>query len=200
MERALFLARSAAADAPARIPIVGAVVVSADGVVVGQGAHERAGGAARRSARAERCRGARARRDALLHAGAVLLMSAAPVLVSRALSRPASPAWSRRWRIPIPLVHGRGFAFLREHGVRVSIGVGEAAARSQNQPFVTLTRDRRPFVIAKAAVSADGYIAAEPGRPTRSRLPRPTATRISCEQKSTPSASARARSWPMTRS
>jgi diaminohydroxyphosphoribosylaminopyrimidine deaminase/5-amino-6-(5-phosphoribosylamino)uracil reductase len=67
---------------------------------------------------------------------------------------------------PNPLVRGKGFDFLRGHGIQVDVGVGEAAARELNQPFLTLITAGRPFVIAKAAVSADGAIAARRGERT----------------------------------
>jgi diaminohydroxyphosphoribosylaminopyrimidine deaminase/5-amino-6-(5-phosphoribosylamino)uracil reductase len=66
---------------------------------------------------------------------------------------------------PYPLVRGRGFAVLRERGVAVEVGVeGEAAARL-NQPFLTALRAGRPYVILKAATTADGFLGA-PGRRT----------------------------------
>jgi diaminohydroxyphosphoribosylaminopyrimidine deaminase/5-amino-6-(5-phosphoribosylamino)uracil reductase len=64
---------------------------------------------------------------------------------------------------PNPLVSGRGFAYLREHGVEVEVGVGAEAATRLNQPFLSLMRRRRPFVVLKAAVSLDGCMAAAPG-------------------------------------
>ncbi len=59
---------------------------------------------------------------------------------------------------PNPRVSGRGFDYLREHGISVTVGVGEAAARELNAPFVTWVTKRRPYVIAKSAVSADGFV------------------------------------------
>jgi diaminohydroxyphosphoribosylaminopyrimidine deaminase/5-amino-6-(5-phosphoribosylamino)uracil reductase len=67
---------------------------------------------------------------------------------------------------PNPLVHGRGFAYLRAHGVDVAVGVGAGPATAMNQPFLTLIREHRPFVILKAATSADGRIAARVGQRT----------------------------------
>jgi diaminohydroxyphosphoribosylaminopyrimidine deaminase/5-amino-6-(5-phosphoribosylamino)uracil reductase len=67
---------------------------------------------------------------------------------------------------PNPMVSGRGFEILRTHGVRVDIGLQAASARVLNQPFATLMREGRPFVILKAAVSADGFISEAPGRRT----------------------------------
>jgi diaminohydroxyphosphoribosylaminopyrimidine deaminase/5-amino-6-(5-phosphoribosylamino)uracil reductase len=68
---------------------------------------------------------------------------------------------------PNPRVSGQGFGFLEEHGVRVDVGLGRDAATLLNQPFFTLMREGRPFVIVKAAVSQDGFLAATPGKPTR---------------------------------
>src|SRR5262249_2775877 len=67
---------------------------------------------------------------------------------------------------PNPLVRGRGFAHLRAHGVDVEVGAGADRAISLNQPFFTLIREGRPFVILKAAVSSDGFIAESPERRT----------------------------------
>ena len=63
---------------------------------------------------------------------------------------------------PNPLVRGRGFAFLRAHGVAVEVGLGAADAARLNQPFFTLMREGRPFVVLKAATSLDGRIAERP--------------------------------------
>jgi diaminohydroxyphosphoribosylaminopyrimidine deaminase/5-amino-6-(5-phosphoribosylamino)uracil reductase len=76
---------------------------------------------------------------------------------------------------PFPLVRGRGFAALREHGIAVDTGIGRADAVRLNQPFLTTLRERRPFVILKAATSLDGRLAAAPG--TRTQLTSDAAVR-----------------------
>src|SRR5262249_35710305 len=68
---------------------------------------------------------------------------------------------------PNPMVSGRGFAYLRARGVEVQVGVGAGAALRLNQAFFTLMRERRPFVVMKAATSLDGCIAAAPGQRTQ---------------------------------
>jgi diaminohydroxyphosphoribosylaminopyrimidine deaminase/5-amino-6-(5-phosphoribosylamino)uracil reductase len=95
MNRALDLAeRGRGTTSPN--PMVGAVVVSPDGTIVGQGYHERAGGP-HAEVRALDEAGELARgRVAVLHARAVLAMSAAPVPASNASRPPASRVWSRR--------------------------------------------------------------------------------------------------------
>ena len=61
---------------------------------------------------------------------------------------------------------GRGVSYLREQGVDVEVGLRQSAAVRLNQPFFTLTRQGRPFVILKAATSLDGCIARTPGERT----------------------------------
>jgi diaminohydroxyphosphoribosylaminopyrimidine deaminase/5-amino-6-(5-phosphoribosylamino)uracil reductase len=139
-------------------PVVGAVVVAADGTIVGQGAHMMLGGP---------------------HAEVVALDAAGPRASGATLYCTLEPcvhhgrtgpcverivaARVRRvvfaMRDPNPRVDGRGAEFLRAHAIEVVEGVrGEDAAR-QNAPFVRWVRDRRPFVTIKAAASADGFVA-----------------------------------------
>ena len=91
----------------------------------------------------------------------------APVRASSGSSKRASCASWRPSRIRIRSSAARGSPICREHGVQVEVGPGREAATALNQPFFTLVRKRRPFVILKAAISLDGCIAAAPGRPTR---------------------------------
>ena len=48
----------------------------------------------------------------------------------------------------------------------VDVGLGAKTAVALNQPFFTLMREGRPFVVLKAATSLDGRIAEAPGRRT----------------------------------
>jgi diaminohydroxyphosphoribosylaminopyrimidine deaminase / 5-amino-6-(5-phosphoribosylamino)uracil reductase len=59
---------------------------------------------------------------------------------------------------PSPRVAGRGFAWLRDHGVDVEVGRRRLEARHQNAGFFSVMMRRRPFVIAKIATSLDGRI------------------------------------------
>ncbi len=146
-------------------PLVGAVVVSPDGVVVGQGAHERAG-EPHAEVHALNAAGGRAR-------GATLYCTLEPCC-HHGRTGPCTErvvaAGIRRVVVaiedPFPLVAGKGIAFLREHGIAVDVGVGRAAAARQNAPFLTVVRHGRPFVILKAATSLDGRIAAAAGQRT----------------------------------
>ncbi|MBI3400022.1 MAG: bifunctional diaminohydroxyphosphoribosylaminopyrimidine deaminase/5-amino-6-(5-phosphoribosylamino)uracil reductase RibD [Acidobacteria bacterium] len=164
MERALFhAARGRGRTSPN--PLVGAVVVSPDGVIVGQGFHEQAG-APHAEAHALVAAGARAR-------GATLYCTLEPCchqgrtgpcvtrIVESGIARVVASVED-----PNPVVQGRGFAYLRAHGVAVDVGEAAETAIALNQPFFTLMHDRRPFVILKAATSLDGRIAAAAGHRT----------------------------------
>ena len=147
-------------------PIVGACIVSADGVVVGQGAHERAGEPHAEIHALDEA-GAAAR-------GATLYCTLEPC-THHGRTGPCTDriiaAGIRRvvaaMEDPYPPVNGRGFARLREHGIEVTVGVCREAAVRLNQPFLTSVRQQRPFVILKAAASIDARISAEP----RTRTP-----------------------------
>lgn len=164
MARALFhAARGHGRTSPN--PLVGAVVVSPDGVVVGTGFHERAGephAEVRALAEAsDRARGATlyCTLEPCCHQGrtgpcVVRIVDAGIGRVVVAIEDPN------------PLVSGRGVEFLQAHGVEVEVGVGAGSATALNQPFFTLMREGRPFVILKAATSLDGCIAEAAGRRT----------------------------------
>jgi diaminohydroxyphosphoribosylaminopyrimidine deaminase/5-amino-6-(5-phosphoribosylamino)uracil reductase len=146
-------------------PVVGACVVSCDGVVVADGTHERAG-----EPHAEVHALARA---GVMASGATLYCTLEPC-AHTGRTGPCTEriiaAGIRRvvcaMEDPYPLVSGRGFAILREHGIEVSVGLERDAAARLNLPFITSVREDRPFLILKAATSIDGYIAAAPGQRT----------------------------------
>lgn len=164
MDRALFLAaRGRGRTSPN--PMVGAVVVTAEGVVVGGGFHEQAG-RPHAEVNALEAAGSAAR-------GATLYCTLEPCchvgrtgpcverIVQAGIERVVAAVED-----PNPIVRGRGFAYLRDHGVDVQVGVGAEPARRLNAAFFSLMGDRRPYVILKAAVSADRMMAAAPGRRT----------------------------------
>jgi diaminohydroxyphosphoribosylaminopyrimidine deaminase / 5-amino-6-(5-phosphoribosylamino)uracil reductase len=138
-------------------PMVGAVVVRDDGTVVGQGFHERAGGP-----HAE----VRALDEAAdLAQGATLYCTLEPCahvgrtgpcverVVAAGIARVIASTDD-----PDSRVSGRGFAFLRQQGVQVEIGVGRRRALQLNRAYFTFKQQGRPFVIAKAATSLDNRV------------------------------------------
>jgi diaminohydroxyphosphoribosylaminopyrimidine deaminase/5-amino-6-(5-phosphoribosylamino)uracil reductase len=164
MRRALMLAERGLGRTTPN-PVVGACVVTDEGVVVGQGAHERAGEPHAEvhalNAAGERARGATlyCTLEPCVHAGRTgpcteRILAAGIRRVVAAIEDPD------------PRVSGRGLATLREHGVQVELGPGRERAIELNLPFLTVKRRGRPFVILKAAVSLDGCIAARPGERT----------------------------------
>ena len=117
--------------------MVGAVVVREDGTVVGQGYHERAGGP-HAEVRALDEAGRLAR-------GASLYCTLEPCshvgrtgpcverVIAAGISRVVASSED-----PNPLVAGRGFEFLRRHGIDVVVGPGPRARTRLNRPFFTL--------------------------------------------------------------
>ena len=147
-------------------PMVGAVVVDDEGVVVGRGSHEFAGGA-HAEVHALNEAGARAR-------GATLYCTLEPCC-HHGRTGPCAPrtveAGIRRAVVavedPNPRVAGGGIAYLRAHGIDVTVGVRRSEAVALNRPFFSVMQRRRPFITAKVALSLDARVAAAPGAATR---------------------------------
>ena len=59
---------------------------------------------------------------------------------------------------PNPLVAGKGVQMLREAGIEVIVGVMETECRELNKRFLCLHEQHRPYVILKWAQTADGFI------------------------------------------
>ena len=160
MARALTLARRGLYGTDPN-PRVGCVLVD-NGVIVGEGWHERAGEAHAEvialEAAGDRARGATAYvtlepcchhgrtapcTDALLHAGIGRMVAAMPD--------------------PNPQVAGKGLKQLRDAGVVVDCGLLEAEARALNPGFIQRMTQGRPFVRVKLAMSLDGRTALASG-------------------------------------
>ncbi len=161
MQRALQLAERARGRTTPN-PIVGAVVVSADGRVVGEGFHERAG-APHAEAAALAAAGALARGATLYvtlepcdHVGRT--PACAPAIVAAGITRVVSAIED-----PDPRVRGRGHARLRAAGIPVEAGVLEREAREANAEYFHRVETGRAFVALKAAVTLDGRLAADGG-------------------------------------
>ena len=164
MARALFhAARGRGRTSPN--PVVGAVVVSAEGVVVGQGYHEKAG-EAHAEVRALDVAGHHARGGTLYCTLEPCTHTGRTGPCGRRIAEAGIARVVAAIEDPNPLVRGRGFDYLRGRGIRVEIGLGVQSASRMNQPFFTVMREGRPFVILKAAISADGCLAAAPGERT----------------------------------
>lgn len=66
-------------------------------------------------------------------------------------------------RDPNPNVKGGGCDFLAEKGVEVRTGILEAECRRLNEAYVKFVTMGRPFVVAKAALTLDGWTATSTG-------------------------------------
>ncbi|HET9483519.1 MAG TPA: bifunctional diaminohydroxyphosphoribosylaminopyrimidine deaminase/5-amino-6-(5-phosphoribosylamino)uracil reductase RibD, partial [Xanthomonadales bacterium] len=143
-------------------PRVGCVVAR-DGVVVGEGVHERKGGPhaevfALHDA-GERARGATAyvTLEPCAHTGRT--GPCADALVAAGVARVVAACED-----PFPEVAGRGFERLRAAGIAVEVGLMRDAARDLNRGFLMRIEHGRPWVRVKLAASLDGRTALGDGR------------------------------------
>ncbi len=142
-------------------PAVGAVVVK-DGRIVGRGYHRKAG-EPHAEVLALREAGEAAR-------GAVMYVTLEPC-VHHGRTPPCVDAILRAGVAevhiatldPNPVVHGKGVARLRAAGVRVVVGEGQSQAQELIEGFAHWIRTRRPWVLAKFAMTLDGKVATRSG-------------------------------------
>ena len=138
-------------------PLVGCVVVSAAGEVVGEGTYLK---------------------DEVIHAEAIALMQAAEMarggtayvslephdhhgktppcteaLIDAGVKRVVCPIED-----PNPLVSGKGFERLRNAGIEVVTGILADEASRLNEKFIIWHKKGRPFIHLKLAISLDGRI------------------------------------------
>ena len=145
-------------------PVVGCVVVSLDGAVVGEGWHERAGGPhAERvalDAAGDSARGATAYVSLEPCAHHSRTPPCADALIDAGVTRVVVAALDAD-----PRSATRGVGALREAGIVVELAGGalEQRALRQNEGFRCWVSRGRPFVIYKAAVTLDGKTAASSG-------------------------------------
>ena len=154
-------------------PLVGALVVDRDGIVVGRGAHRVAGGPHAEVIALEDA-GPRALGATLYctlepcsHTGRT--GPCAPLVTAAGIARAVIAIED-----PNPLVNGGGLRYLRERGLDDHRRRrARPCGRAERGVFLTNVRERRPYVILKAAVSADGKLrrggAAGPISPGRPR-------------------------------
>src|SRR6516165_5005956 len=161
MHQALELARRGMALASPN-PRVGAVVISAEGRVVGRGSHTY-DGVKHAEVLAIESAGERA-------IGGTLYINLEPCshvgrtgpCVEAAISAGIKRVVAAM-RDPNPLVAGRGFEQLKAAGVEVQEGLYESEARKLNEAFAKYIRHKTPFVTLKTAMTLDGKIAPPPG-------------------------------------
>jgi diaminohydroxyphosphoribosylaminopyrimidine deaminase/5-amino-6-(5-phosphoribosylamino)uracil reductase len=137
-------------------------VLAKDGVVVGEGWHQRAGGPHAEvfalEAAGERARGATAyvTLEPCAHTGST--GPCADALVAAGIARVVGAM-----RDPFPQVDGNGFAKLLAAGIVVETGLMEAQARALNRGFLSRIERGRPWLRVKLATSLDGRSAMASG-------------------------------------
>ena len=160
MRRCLQLARCGRQGAHPN-PMVGAVIVSAGGRIIGEGYHVRCGeGHAEVNAFASVSDA-----DEPLLPQATMYVSLEPcshwgktppcadLIVSRGVRRVVVGCQD-----DFAQVQGRGIQRLRDAGISVTVGVLEEECRWLNRHFFTFHRLHRPYIILKWAQTANGFI------------------------------------------
>lgn len=66
---------------------------------------------------------------------------------------------------PFLLVDGRGIEKMKAVGIEVETGLLAVQGRELNKRFFTAVEKKRPYIVLKWAETADGFIAAEGGKP-----------------------------------
>ncbi|HET9626126.1 MAG TPA: bifunctional diaminohydroxyphosphoribosylaminopyrimidine deaminase/5-amino-6-(5-phosphoribosylamino)uracil reductase RibD [Kofleriaceae bacterium] len=142
-------------------PIVGSVIVDADGKVIAEGAHHGPGTA---HAEVDALRGLGGRAP-----GATLYVNLEPCN-HHGRTPPCAPAVRDAGvaRVVVGAIdpiagHTGGIAVLRAAGIAVTTGVLAAACERANRPFFTWAREARAAFTLKAAITLDGKIATVAG-------------------------------------
>lgn len=160
MRRCLQLAGNGRQNAKPN-PMVGAVIVSGDGRIIGEGYHVRCGeGHAEVNAFASVSKA-----DEALLPGATMYVSLEPcahygrtppcadLIVRKGVRRVVVGCVD-----PFAKVGGRGIKKLSDAGIDVTVGVLEAECLELNKRFITFNERRRPYVILKWCMTANGFI------------------------------------------
>ena len=142
-------------------PMVGAVLVDADGHILSEGWHEQYGGP-----HAEvNCFRKAEKLSTIDYRQSTLFVSLEPcshygktppcakLIIEKGVGRVVVGMLD-----PNPLVAGKGVAMLREAGIEVVVGVLENQCRALNKRFLCLHEKHRPYVILKWAQTADGFV------------------------------------------
>lgn len=145
-------------------PMVGCVIVDADGNKIGQGYHERYG-----QAHAE-ANAVNAVKDETLLENATVYVTLEPC-AHQGKTPPCSDLLAdlpiRRVLVamkdPTAKVNGKGIKRIREQGIQVDVGLLKDEAEKLNEFFLHYETYNRPFVTLKIAQTLDGYIAAPDG-------------------------------------
>ena len=160
MRRCIQLAKNGQLNAKPN-PMVGAVIVSAEGRIIGEGYHVRCG-----EGHAEVNAFASVRpEDEHLLPDATIYVSLEPcshygktppcadLIIKKGVRRVVVGCID-----DFAEVQGRGIQKLRNAGIEVEVGVLEAECQALNRRFFTYHREQRPYIILKWAQTANGFL------------------------------------------
>ena len=155
MSRALELAKQGRGHVSPN-PLVGCVLVK-DGEIIGEGYHEKFGGA-----HAEVSAINNARKDPL---DAIVYVTLEPCFITgktppctETLIHNSISAVYIGMQDPNPAINGKGIEALEKAGITVHVGVMAEEAEKLNRPFTKWVTIGMPWVIAKVAQTAGGYM------------------------------------------
>ncbi len=141
-------------------PLVGCVIVSAEGNIVGEGTYTLDGVVHAEAIALEQAgtlaRGGTAYVSLEPHDHHSKTPPCTEALINAGIRRVVCTIED-----PNPLVSGRGFEHLRSAGVEVTVGLLADEATKLNEKFICWHKDQRPFVHLKLAMSLDGRISVD---------------------------------------
>ena len=155
-------------------PMVGAVIVAADGRIIGEGFTSPVGGP---HAEVNAFASVKKSDEALLP-GATIYVSLEPcshwghtppccdLIISKNVRRCVCGCVD-----PFAKVQGRGIERMRAAGIEVTVGVLEAECRAMNERFMTFNEHHRPYILLKWAQTTDGFISGRGGAPIEISTP-----------------------------
>lgn len=140
-------------------PMVGAVIVSPDGSIIGEGYHRKCGGSHAEVNAVSSVDNQNLLKDSTMY---VTLEPCAHTgrtgPCARMIIDKKIPKVVVGCRDPFPKVDGKGLEMLLDAGVEVTTGVLEEECRQLNAVFFTAHTLRRPFVTLKWAQTTDGFL------------------------------------------
>ena len=147
-------------------PMVGAVLVDANGTILAEGWHERYGeGHAEVNCFRKAEEAISHQPSAISYKDCTLFVSLEPcshygktppcakLIIEKGVGRVVVGMLD-----PNPLVAGKGVQMLRDAGIEVVVGVMEKECRELNKRFLCLHEKKRPYVVLKWAQTADGFV------------------------------------------
>lgn len=155
-------------------PMVGAVIVSEEGRIIGEGFTSPVGGP---HAEVNAFAAVSAADEALLP-HSTIYVSLEPcshwghtppccdLIISKKVRRCVCGCVD-----PFAKVQGRGITRMREAGIAVTVGVLEAECKAMNRRFMTFNEKQRPYIILKWAQTVNGFISGEGGSPIKISTP-----------------------------